>query len=178
MSLVISENFADQPVTERMFYTAQQQLTPCLQVRDAKWRYSLLSSDCRRWICTYHAPDAESVRDAYRRGGYVVRRAWAGDLIQPEHKQPISEAGLRIVLEGTDTYLGEEKLNSTRNEILRWTAEHGIEWICSYLSYDRTRFISELIAPNLEVVREVQQKLKISDSRVWSAQVLSPGNQP
>jgi hypothetical protein len=174
MSLIISENSVEQPITEEMFYTAQQHLTPCLQVRDAKWRYSLLSSDGSRWICTYHAPDAQAVRDAYLRGGYVAKRAWAGDLIQPEPKRPISEAGLRIVLEGTDAYLGEEALNQTKNEMLRWNAEYGIEWICSYISYDRTRLISELVAPNSEVIRVAQQKLKIPHNRLWSAQVLSP----
>lgn len=70
------------------------------------------------------------------------------------------------------------ELNHTKNEMLRWNAEYGIKWICSYLSYDRTRFISELIAPDLEAVREVQQKLKIPDDRVWSAQILSLGNLP
>ncbi|HEY9657864.1 MAG TPA: nickel-binding protein [Allocoleopsis sp.] len=176
MSFVISENFVEQPLTEEMFYTAQQQLTPCLQIRDAKWRYSLLSSDGDRWICTYDAPDAQAVRDAYRRGGYVARRAWAGDLIQPEYQSPISETGLRIVLEGTYLYLDEEELNKTKNEMLRWKAEYDIEWICSYLSYDRTRLISELTASDLEAIRAVQQKLNIPDSRLWSAQVLSPGN--
>lgn len=82
------------------------------------------------------------------------------------------------MLEGADAYLSEEELNHTKNEMLRWNVEHDIEWICSYLSYDRTRFISELIAPNLEAVREMQQKLKIPDGRLWSAQVLSAENLP
>jgi hypothetical protein len=158
-----------------MFYAAEQRITPCLQARNAKWRYSLLSSDRRRWICTYHAPDAESVRDAYRRGGYVSKRAWAGDLIQPEPKRPISETALRIVLEGTYVHLSEEELSNTKTQMLRW-AENGISWICSYLSYDRTRLICELNAPNLEAVRDVQQKLEIPFDRVWSAQVISPSN--
>lgn len=174
MSLVISENSAEQPITEGMFYAAQQHLTPCLQVRNAKWRYSLLSSDRHRWICTYHAPDAEAVRDAYRRGGYIARRAWAGALIQPEHQRPISESRLRIVFEETYAYLDEETLNKTKNKMLHWNAEYGIEWICSYLSYDRTRLISELTALDLKLLQEVQQKLKIPDDRIWSAQILSP----
>lgn len=78
------------------------------------------------------------------------------------------------MLEGTDAYLSEEELNNTKNEMLRWNLEHDIEWICSYLSYDRTRFISELIALDLKAVQEVQQKLKIPSSHVWSAKVLSP----
>jgi Protein of unknown function (DUF4242) len=178
MSLIISENSAEQPITKEMFYTAQRHLTPCLQVRDAKWRYSLLSSDGSRWICTYQAPDAQAVRDAYRRGGYVARRAWAGDLIQPKPQRSIAATGLRIVLEGTEAYLDEDSLNQTKDEMLRWSAEYGIEWICSYLSYDRTQLLSELIAPDLESVREMQQRLKIPDDRLWSAQVLSPENLP
>jgi Protein of unknown function (DUF4242) len=174
MSLVISENSAEQPITEGLFYTAQQQLTPCLQVRDAKWRYSLLSNDRHRWICTYDAPDAEAIREAYRRGGYVARRAWAAELIQPEPQRPILETGLRIVLEETYADLDEAALTRTKKDMLGWKAAYGIEWICSYRSYDRTRLISELAAPNLEAVREVQQNLKIPDDRLWVAQILSP----
>jgi Protein of unknown function (DUF4242) len=174
MPLIVSENSAEQPLTESMFYTAQQELKPCLEIRDVQWRYSLLSSDRQRWICTYDAPDAQAVRDAYRRGGYVAIRAWTGDLIQPEHQPPISDAGLRIVLEEADSYLSEEELSKTKNEMLRWKAEYGIEWICSYLSSDRTRLISELTAPDLEPIRVVQQTLKIPNERIWSAQVLSP----
>lgn len=172
MFLVIIENSTEQPITKEMFYTAQRQLIPCLQVREAKWRYSLLSSDGDRWICTYYAPDAEAIRESYRRGGYVARRAWTGDLIQPD-KQPVLESGLRIVLEEIYAYLNEEALK-TQHEMLRWNTEYGVEWICSYLSFDRTRLISELTTPTLEVVRLMQQQLHIPDDRLWAAEILKP----
>jgi hypothetical protein len=172
MFLVISENSAEQPITKEMFYAAQRQLIPCLQVREAKWRYSLLSSDGDRWICTYDAPDAEAVRESYRRGGYVARRAWTGNLIQPD-RQPILESKLRIVLEETYADFDGEALK-TQHQISRWNTEYGVEWICSYLSFDHTRLISELTAPTLEVVRLMQQQLHIPDDRLWAAEILEP----
>jgi hypothetical protein len=172
MFLVISENSAEQPITKEMFYAVQRQLIPCLQVRGAKWRYSLLSSDGDRWICTYYAPDAEAIRESYRRGGYVARRAWTGDLIQPD-KQSVLESGLRIVLEETYADFDEGALK-TQHEMLRWNTKYGTEWICSYLSFDRTRLISELTAPTLEVVRSMQQQLHIPDDCLWAAEILNP----
>jgi hypothetical protein len=41
-------------------------LSPCLKTYDVKWAGSYVGSDGARCVCLYEAPDAESVRRAYR----------------------------------------------------------------------------------------------------------------
>ncbi|XHX77631.1 MAG: nickel-binding protein [Stenomitos frigidus ULC029] len=68
MSLIIVETNAEQPLTTEVLNAIAQRVSPCLKERDVKWRFSLLSSDRYCMLCTYEAPDAESVREAYRKG--------------------------------------------------------------------------------------------------------------
>jgi Protein of unknown function (DUF4242) len=173
MSLIIVETTAEQPLTPDLLNEAHERVSPCLEARNVTWRYSLLSSDRHRMICTFDAPDAESVRDAYRKGGVISSRTWAGMLINPDEIQPPPNAALLKVVELTYPPLSEAEWNEVNSQTLRWYAERGIEWIRSYLSLDRTRLVSELNAPDLESIHEAEGKLGISFDRVWSAAILS-----
>jgi hypothetical protein len=64
MSLIKVETTTDRPITAKML--ADTRVLDCLGARNAKWHYCLLSADRDRMICTFEAPDAESVRQAYR----------------------------------------------------------------------------------------------------------------
>ena len=64
MSSIKVETTTDRPITAEML--ADTRVLDCLEVRNAKWRYSLLSADRHSMICTFEAPEAESVRQAYR----------------------------------------------------------------------------------------------------------------
>lgn len=174
MSLVIVETVAEQPLTDEVLDAATQYIAPCVQARNGAWLYSLLSSDRHRMICIYDAPDAESIRDAYRRGGLASSRAWAGYVVEPEGIAPQRNVASLIVFEGTYPPLSDDDWNESSSKILSCYAERGIEWIQTYLSLDRTRMVCELNAPDLESVREVQRRLNIPFDRVWSARVLSP----
>lgn len=173
MSLIIVENAAEHPLTDEVLHEADQQLLPCLEARNATWRYSLLSADRYRMICTFDAPDAESVRDSYYKLG-LSRVVWAGELIKPEGHQPQRNAALLKVFEGTFPPLSEQDWDTATNKLLQCYAELGIEWIQTYLSLDRTRIICELNAPDAESIREAQCPVGISFDRVWSAQLLTP----
>jgi hypothetical protein len=48
-----------------------------------EWRYSLLSADRHRMICTFEAPDAESVRQAYRQADVGFSKVWTAQVIEP-----------------------------------------------------------------------------------------------
>lgn len=172
MSLVVVETAAEQPLTDELLHIANQQVLPCLEARNVIWLYSLLSVDRHRMICTFDAPDAESVRDSYRRAGLPSRPIWTGDLIQPEAAQP--QRSLMHVMEGTYPPLSETDWSEISRKILDYCAKYEIEWLQSYLSLDRTKVICELNAPDLEPIQEAQHKLGVPFNRVWLAEVLKP----
>jgi Protein of unknown function (DUF4242) len=172
MSLVIVETLA--PLTPEAPTDTDRRVLACLAERSATWRYSLLSRDRLRMICTFDAPDAESVRESYRKGGGVFSRIWAGELIQPQSIQPRCHPSLLKVIEGTYRPLQQEEWSELKSKTLSCYAQRGIEWIQSYLSLDRTRLICELNAPDAQSVREAQHRVGVSFDRVWSATIVKP----
>ncbi|MBI4784139.1 MAG: DUF4242 domain-containing protein [Oscillatoriophycideae cyanobacterium NC_groundwater_1537_Pr4_S-0.65um_50_18] len=136
------------------------------------WIYSLLSTDRHRIICTFEAPDAESLRESYRRVGLPSRPIWAGDRIRPEANAPQPDSKMRHIMEGTYPPLSETDWNEISRKILLYCAEYGIEWVQSYISLDRSQVIYELNAPDIALLQDIEQKLGIPIDRVWSADVL------
>ena len=56
----------------------------CLKLRGARWMRSYMTQDTRRAICEFEAPDAESVREAFRSAGQSFDRAWVANLFSRE----------------------------------------------------------------------------------------------
>ena len=52
----------------------------CLELRGARWMRSYVTQDQRRAICEFEAPDAESVREAFRMAGQAFDRVWVASL--------------------------------------------------------------------------------------------------
>jgi hypothetical protein len=53
-----------------------RRIQACLALRNARWVRSFVTVDGRRSICQFEAPDAESVREAFRSAGHPFERAW------------------------------------------------------------------------------------------------------
>jgi hypothetical protein len=81
MPHVVVEYTFDPPMTEEQFDAIAEKLDPCLQARDVTWKESFVAQDRRRRICIFEAPDAETVRAAYRSAGVSFGQAWAADIV-------------------------------------------------------------------------------------------------
>ncbi len=174
MAIVIVETLATEPLAPENPTDTDLRVLGCLAERNATWRYSLLSSDRLRMICTFEAPDAESVRTSYRQAGGFFSRIWSGEWLTPEGRQPQPQASQLKVMEGTYAPIGAAALNDLSHQTLSCYAERGIEWIQSYLSHDRTRLICELNAPDAESVRAAQHRIGVPYDRIWSALIIKP----
>ncbi|MGK7899743.1 MAG: nickel-binding protein, partial [Xenococcus sp. (in: cyanobacteria)] len=56
----------------------------CIAEHNGTWKYSLLSNDRHQMICIFEAPDVESMRESYQRGGTFF--------------DTVGESNLRIIL--------------------------------------------------------------------------------
>lgn len=175
MAIVIVETLSDSPLTPEEPTETDLRVLNCLTERHSTWRYSLLSSDRLRMLCTFEAPDAESVRESYRKGGGGFKRIWTAQVITPDDTQPQPNETILKVFEGTyPNGLTEEDWNEVNQQILPFYAEHEVEWVQSYVSLDRRQFVGELNVSDAEVIRETYRKFGISCDRVWSAMVVRP----
>lgn len=81
-AVIVVEKQFESPLSDEEHAQLGKLLDGCLEIRDARWMRSYLSSDRRRMVCEFEAPDAQSVRDAYRAAGVSVERVWAAELYQ------------------------------------------------------------------------------------------------
>lgn len=174
MSLVVVETLFDKAVTFDRLNEEEERLVPCLNIRQVTWRYSLLSDDRHRMICTYEAPDAESVRTGYHRANVFFNRIWPGELLEPETIQHQQSITARTVIEATSPALSQDEWNEIKHKLLHNFSEQRIEWLRAYRSLDRTTVIWELNAPDVQTVQTAQQQASIPCDRIWSAELLNP----
>src|SRR5689334_13192085 len=80
MARVMVEQVFAEPMTDEGYAAFAKRLDPCIEIRNGAWRRSALSKDRLRVVCEFEAPDAESVREAYRLSGVPFERIWAADV--------------------------------------------------------------------------------------------------
>jgi hypothetical protein len=66
-----------QPVTLQEIQDIEDAGIACLDTRNVRFIRTFFSSDKKRMICFYEAPDAESVRQAQREAGVPFDEAWS-----------------------------------------------------------------------------------------------------
>jgi hypothetical protein len=80
---MVEQSFTE-PLTDERYGAFAKQLDPCIEMRNGAWRRSAVSRDKLRVVCEFEAPDAESVREAYRASGVPFERVWAADVFAVE----------------------------------------------------------------------------------------------
>jgi hypothetical protein len=82
MAIVIVERSFDEPVQFGEIQAIANRGVWCLEMYGVRYVRSFFSTDRRRMICLYEAPDADSVREAQRKAGVPFERAWAASIIE------------------------------------------------------------------------------------------------
>jgi hypothetical protein len=80
MAHLVIEQVFDPPLTDEEHDRAAQRLDPCLEAHGARWMRSYLSTDRRRMVCEFEAPDAEAVLASYRSANVKFERVWPAEL--------------------------------------------------------------------------------------------------
>lgn len=73
----------EQPVSVEQIQALEDAGAWCLEARHVKFIRTYFSTDCKRMICLYRAPDAESVRQAQRQANMPVEDVWAFVNVRP-----------------------------------------------------------------------------------------------
>ena len=94
------EQVFSEPFTDEQYAEFAKRVDPCIEVRQGAWRRSAMAVDRLRVVCEFEAPDAESVREAYRLSGVPYERIWTANVFAVED-YPESMSKLRAVLAKT-----------------------------------------------------------------------------
>jgi hypothetical protein len=78
--LIVEYEFST-PITDDALARMSTALGPCMQARKLRRIRTVISLDRLRGYCEFEAPDAESVREAYRTARIPFRAVWAGNVV-------------------------------------------------------------------------------------------------
>lgn len=85
MARILVEATYDPPLPETDIQAALEEPQPdCYKLRNVTWLRSFVSRDRRRTICELEAPDADSVREAYRLAGHSFDHVWVAEILEPD----------------------------------------------------------------------------------------------
>jgi len=74
---VVVERIFDEPVTVESLQAIEDAGAWCMELHQVTFLRTFFSTDCKRMLCLYQAPDAESVRLAQRQAKMPVERVWS-----------------------------------------------------------------------------------------------------
>jgi hypothetical protein len=80
---VVVERTFDPPFDIEQLPGTRDETEWCLDMHRVEASHSFVSADGRRVVCTYRAPDVESVRVANRKAELPVDRMWAASVFGP-----------------------------------------------------------------------------------------------
>ena len=81
-NVLVTRRFAE-PVEFAAIQALEEAGAGCLETHRVRFVRTYFSTDRKRMVCVYHAPDAESVRLAQREARMPVERVWAARQFRP-----------------------------------------------------------------------------------------------
>lgn len=88
MTLVIVETTYDPPLTDDRRQSDQGRLYACMALRGVEWLQSFESTDGRRKVCLFRAPDTDAMRESLRSAGVPFDRVWPASWREPDPVDP------------------------------------------------------------------------------------------
>lgn len=146
--------------------------TGCLELHRVAWQESFVSEEGRRMICHFRAPDAESVRLAFRQGGVPVESVWTGtvhdDGTWPVTANLVVERTLLPVLAAAP----EVALEHLQTELLK---PSGLQLARAIVISARSSLVCACRAPDASAVRLARTLMNAAIDRVWTCRQVFRG---
>ncbi|MEM1278440.1 MAG: nickel-binding protein [Cyanobacteria bacterium P01_H01_bin.152] len=70
------------PITQEFWDAANVRSLDCYKNRNVEWLHTFMSSDRTRLVCELNAPDAEGIRETYRRLNIPFERVWSAHFLK------------------------------------------------------------------------------------------------
>ncbi len=172
MVRVFVQRTFDPPITDARFQEMAASSDGCLDLYRVHRKQSLMSSDGRRLICCFDAPDVESTRLALRKAGSRDGILWAGTVHESPSEGAPTEANV-VVERSFDAPVQLEAIQAKEDANASCLELRGVVFVRTYFSLDRKRMVCLYRAPDAEAVREAQREAKMPVDSIWRFELKS-----
>lgn len=88
MARILVEMNWPEPLDDGQLSDERSALMRCIGERGGNWLHTYVNPERTRTICLFEAPDAQSMREAYRHAGVQGAQVWAADLVEATNARP------------------------------------------------------------------------------------------
>jgi len=189
------------PLTKADIFTSAANAEGCFNLYKVQWRESLLALDGTTLLCRFVAPDAESLRAAFRVTDGQVPLLWAGAVHHGAHQTSAAGDAKATTHIATANANANPNANANANanvaverrfaepvelaDISAMEKDHSwcletrnVSFVRTFFANDRTRMICLYQAPDAEAVRQAQRQAGMPMERVWAFQRIDPKDLP
>lgn len=172
---IFLERHWDPPLTDADFWQMVAEGADCMQMHRVGWESSLMSTDGRRLVCHFHAPDAESARIALRQLGVDLSVMWAGTVHDAPGVTASEVTGANVaVTRCFEAPVALDEIQATEDGASHCLETHRVHFVRSCFSTDRRRMICLYRAPDAESVRMAQREAQMPVDSVWAFRRYAP----
>lgn len=169
MADIFLERGFDSPLTIESLADAARRSKASFSQHDIHWNCCFLSSDGRRTLCWFEAPDAESARAGLGQFGVDVSSLWPGTCHDAPQPAPANVAVVRTF----DSAVTLEEIQAIEDAGASCLTAHNVAFVRTFFSRDRKRMICLYRAPDAEAVRAAQRMAGMPVDAVWSFRLKS-----
>jgi hypothetical protein len=160
----------DPPVKPEDLQGMVEYAAGCFNLHHVDWKHSFLSTDGRRMLCWYRAPDAESARLALRELGSNLHAVWAGKVSGEGAKSPsISTANLLAEVH----FAAPLSMDDVASRVGALEPQ-GVTVVRGILSSRGTQWIGLLKAQDEQAARSALERAGLSAELVWPCTPVTP----
>ncbi|MEJ2130739.1 MAG: DUF4242 domain-containing protein [Gammaproteobacteria bacterium] len=174
MSEVFVERTFDPAITDTDVYAMAHDGGGCMNLYQVDWQESFLAVGGQRMVCHFRAPDAESVRTAFRQVGADASVVWPATL--HDAPDPPSEPPNVLVERSFDHPVALEDIQAIEDTAATCLETHRVHFVRTFFSRDRKRMLCLYRAPDAESVRLAQREAEMPFDRVWAFQRIDPAS--
>jgi len=170
MADIFLERGFDSPLTIESVADAARRSKAAFSQHDIHWNCCFLSSDGRRTLCWFEAPDAESARAGLGQFGVDVSALWPGTCHDAPQPAPANVAVVRTF----DSAVTLEEIQAIEDAGAWCLETHRVKFVRTFFSLDKKRMVCLYNAPDAESVRLAQREARMPFEEVWACRTILP----
>jgi hypothetical protein len=175
MTEVFLERTFETPMTTQGVFAMAARAGHCFGMHRVEWIGSFLSTDGRKMICRFRAPDMESARIAMRQSDFDMRVVWNGSVHDRPGLTPEELAAANVVVERRFSEPADLQEVQDLEDAGIWCLDiRNVRFVRTFFSADRKRMICLYRAPDAESVRQAQRQAQMPLNDVWAFQTVNP----
>ena len=179
MACVLVERSFETPVELPQLHAQEVAVAWCLELHGVRFQSTFVSTDRRRMVCRYDAPDADAVRKTQDTGALPYERIWSAIQV-PGFPDPAPADFETVVVERdwTQSPVTVDRVGDLMRAAADCMNRLRTTLAVSYVALDGRHQICVFRAPDAEAVRRANGESGIDMLRAWKASVHEAASPP